>query len=107
MTKMGKNWKVFVSDFDGVLVDSYSCLPSVYNHIAQYVGLENFAEKFVVRALRYEDEQDVVENYNRKSWWPMLFREFQVSVGQEKLDELVQIYWKERSERSKVIAGTI
>jgi len=102
-----ETWRVFAFDFDGVLVDSYSCLPSVYSDIARYIGLENSTKKFVERALKYEDEQDVMGNYNRKSWWPMLYEEFQVNVAQEKLDELVQIYWAERSERSKIIPGTI
>ena len=93
MSRTKETWRVFAFDFDGVLVDSYSCLPSVYSDIAGYIGLENSTEKFVKRALKYEDEQDVMGNYNRKSWWPMLYEEFQVNVAQEKLDELLQIYW--------------
>lgn len=104
---MEEKCKLVAFDFDGVLVDSYSCLPSVYNHIARYLGLENSTEKFVERALKYEDEQDLVENYNRQSWWPLLYSEFEVSIDQKKLDELLQVYWKERSEQSKITPGTI
>ena len=107
MSRTKETWRVFAFDFDGVLVDSYSCLPSVYNDIAGYIGLENSAEKFVERALKYEDEQYVVEKYDRKSWWPMLYKEFQLNVDQEKLVELLQIYWTERSEQSRIIPGTI
>lgn len=107
MSRTKETWRVLAFDFDGVLVDSYFCLPSVYNDIAGYLGLENSTEEFVERALKYEDEQDVVENYDRKSWWPMLYKEFQVNVDQEKLGELLQIYWTERSEQSKIVPGTI
>lgn len=103
---MEEKWKLFAFDFDGVLVDSYSCLPLVYDHIARYIGLENSVEKFVKRALEYEDEQDAKENYDRKSWWCKLYSEFQVDVGPERLDELLQIYWGKRSEQSEVIEGT-
>ncbi len=103
-----KNLKAWVFDFDGVLVDSYFCLPLVYGHIAQYTGLEKILEKkFVERALKYEDEQDAVENYDRKSWWHKLFREFRVNIDEKRLDELLQIYWKERSKESRIIEGTI
>jgi putative hydrolase of the HAD superfamily len=107
MSRTKETWRVFAFDFDGVLVDSYFCLPSVYSDIAGHLGLENSTEEFVERALKYEDEQDMVENYDRKSWWPMLCKEFQVNVDEEKLGELVQIYWMKRSEQSKIITGTI
>jgi len=52
-------WKVFAFDFDGTLVDSYSCLPSLYEHIAERLGLKGeIKEMFVEKAIKYEDEQD-------------------------------------------------
>lgn len=104
---MKGNWKVFIFDFDGVLVDSYSCLPLLYNHIAQYIKLENASYEFVKRALKFEDEQDAMGNYNRISWWPMLFRTFRVDMDEKKLDELLQIFHKERIEQTKIIEGVI
>ena len=57
---------MLVFDFDGTLVDSYTCLPDVYGSIAQELGLqESVARKFaeaLVKALR---PQDVLRNYAR------------------------------------------
>lgn len=104
---MRKNWEVFIFDFDGVLVDSYSCLPSLYNYIARYIRFKNIVKKFVKRALEYEDEQDAIGNYNRKSWWPTLFKEFQVYEDEEKLDELLKIFHEERVKQTKIIKGAM
>ena len=104
---MRGNYRAFIFDFDGVLVDSYSCLPLLYNYIAQYIKLENISKEFIERALKYEDEQDAEGNYNRKCWWPTLFKEFQVDMDENKLDELLQIFHKERIEQTKIIKGAI
>ena len=102
-TNNGK-WKVFVFDFDGVLVDSYSCLPSVYDYIAQYVGLEGkLRKKFIEKAIRLEDEQDALGNYEKRTWWPILFREFGISIDESKLNQLIEIFWNKRAEQSKII----
>lgn len=107
MNKMRKNWKVFIFDFDGVLVDSYSCLPSLYNHLARYIRLKNNVKEFIKKALEYEDEQDGIGNYNRKSWWPVLFKEFQERKDAVDLDELLRIFHEERIKQTKIIKGVI
>lgn len=99
---MGKNWKVFIFDFDGVLVDSYSCLPSLYNQIASNIRLKSDVKEFVKRALKYEDEQDARGNYNRKSWWPALFDEFQECKDAWDLNKLLRIFHEERIEQTKI-----
>ena len=86
-----RDWKVFVFDFDGVLVDSYTCLPSIYKHIARLVGLRGQDVKiFVRRAIKYEDEQDAIGNYDRMSWWPSLFKEFNISLSSVNIEKLLR-----------------
>jgi len=104
---MKGNLRIFIFDFDGVLVDSYSCLPLLYEHIAQYIRLKNISKEFIERALKYEDEQDAMGNYNRKRWWPMLFNDFQVDMDERELDELLHIFHKERIKQTKIIEGAI
>ncbi|AEA48101.1 HAD family hydrolase [Archaeoglobus veneficus] len=96
--------KVIVFDFDGVLVDSYSCLGPVYAYIAERIGLKGSArDEFVKKAIKYEDEQDALGNYDRKKWWPNLFKEFNILINEQKLDELLQIFWEKRAEESGIV----
>ena len=63
--------KMFVFDFDGTLVDSYSCLPDVYKVIASFINLpSDRINDFVQRMIEKEDEQDALRNFNRDEWWP-------------------------------------
>jgi putative hydrolase of the HAD superfamily len=101
-------WKVFAFDFDGTLVDSYSCLPSLYEHIAGRLGLKGEAKKkFVEKAIKYEDEQDNLGNYDRKTWWSKLFTEFGIEIDDLTLDYLLKEFWEKRAEKSTVIEGSI
>ncbi len=96
--------KVFVFDFDGTLVDSYSCLPSLYGYIAERLGLEgDIKKRFVERAMEYEDKQDHLGNYDRKTWWPKLFAEFDIEI--DWLDDLLKEFWEKRAEESRIIEG--
>jgi len=47
LNKQSNGWKVFVFDFDGTLVDSYSCLPLVYEEIAEKLGLKPKVKKIL------------------------------------------------------------
>ena len=95
------NTFVFAFDFDGTLVDSYSCLPDVYRSIAKELGLRNdLIDKFVKRAISYEDYFDLIGNYDRKSWWKKLLAEFEIRV--DDIDDLLRKYWIERAKRTKV-----
>ncbi|WP_290901284.1 HAD family hydrolase [Ferroglobus sp.] len=96
--------KIFIFDFDGTLVDSYSCLPEIYKSIAVKVGLKGESvTEFVKRALEYENLWDYLENYDRKSWWTMLFAEFNLKLDNKALEDLLRFYWVMRAEKSFVV----
>lgn len=93
-------------DFDGVLVDSYSCLPRVYERIAKCLGLVGrVVGDFVGRALDYEDFYDFLDICDRLVWWPDLLKEFGLEVGREVLSEVLDLFWKERIEGSSLLEG--
>ncbi len=96
---------VFAFDFDGTLVDSYSCLPSVYGFIAEKLNLKgDKVKEFVKKAIAYEDLFDYIGNYDRKSWWNKLLAEFKVYP--ENIDDLIRLYWIKRAEESVVFDGS-
>lgn len=103
---MRKTWKAFAFDFDGTLVDSYSCLPAIYRSIAKQIGLpREMIGRFVKKAIEYEDMHDYLGNYDRKTWWPDLFAEFDIKHEEEFLDKLLKKFWEMRAEKSTVIEG--
>ena len=100
------NQKLFVFDFDGTLVDSYSCLPDIFASIARNTGLQGDAvSKFVNAMIEGEDRNDALRNYNRHTWWPTVFEQLHIYVPQEKLRQLIETHWELRTSRSKVING--
>ncbi|MEM5836036.1 MAG: hypothetical protein QW040_03545 [Candidatus Aenigmatarchaeota archaeon] len=69
MSLKKNKYRICIFDFDGVLVDSYACLPSLYDFIAHHLGLKNdVKDKFIQKALAYEDEQDALGNYDWRIW---------------------------------------
>lgn len=96
--------RVFIFDFDGVLVDSYSCLPAIYRLIAEKLNIpESMIEAFVDASISREDEEDYRMNYNRLSWWPELLDSFGVKLSYEELRRLAELYQMERIRRSKIL----
>jgi phosphoglycolate phosphatase-like HAD superfamily hydrolase len=96
--------RMFVFDFDGTLVDSYACLPDVYKFIASFIDLpHDKINEFINKMIENEDRQDALGNYNRHEWWPNVFRHFNINLSEDKLIQLIVIYWRERADKSKVI----
>jgi putative hydrolase of the HAD superfamily len=98
-------WKLFVFDFDGVLVDSYSCLPVIYELLAEHLELGKKVDYFVQRAITYEDMEDAKGNYDRRKWWPAFFREFDPSFSEGSLDGLLKDFWRHRIRLTSIMEG--
>lgn len=97
-------YKLYITDVDGVLVDSYSCLYDTYVEVAKKIGLEESSiDKFVSLAMRMEDLMDVSGNYDKSSWWPSLFSQFGINIEENMLTELILYFWKYRSKNSEVL----
>ena len=93
--------KCFAFDFDGVLVDSYSWLPSVYKKLAEYFGIEN--DEFVKEAIMLEDKYDAMEIFDKRIWWKDFFKKY----GIMNVNEAMQIYWDERIKESKIMENCV
>lgn len=92
---------LFVFDFDGVLVDSYSCLPSIYEKLAKYFGIKS--KKFVKEGIALEDKYDAMGIYDRQKWWQTFFKKY----GVMDISNALQIFWEERIKRSKLMENCI
>lgn len=93
-------------DFDGVIVDSYYCLPEVYKYIGKKLGLKGeVLKRFVREAIRREDIEDARVNYDHAAWWPQLMEEFGIRIGEDQLMRLNLEFWELRSKMSKIIEG--
>lgn len=100
--------RLWALDFDGVLVDSYSCLPAVYRRLAEALGLsEDAREKFVATCMRLEDEFDARQVYDRRALLKRALSELSISVPDSRLEELVELYWRERIARTVVRNGVV
>lgn len=97
-------YRLYITDVDGVLVDSYSCLHDAYVEVAKKIGLEESTiGKFVSLAMRMEDLTDASGNYDKSSWWPSLFSQFGISVEENVLVGLILYFWRYRSKNSEVL----
>jgi len=95
--------KLVAFDFDGTLVDSYSCLPGIYREIAVILKIEE-AGRFVSLAMEMEDLNDFIENYDRRSWRPFLFFNFNVSPD---IEAILNLFTEERIRRTVRREGAV
>ncbi|MEX0567676.1 MAG: HAD family hydrolase [Candidatus Njordarchaeota archaeon] len=97
-------YSLYITDVDGVLVNSYSCLFDAYSEVARKLGLkENSIDKFVNIAIRMEDLADAEGNYDRSTWWPSLFSQFGLNINKDALMEAILYFWRLRSINSEVL----
>lgn len=105
---MIERFRIWLLDFDGVLVDSYTCLPRVYEKIAYEIGLhENDVQKFVELCMKEEEKMEKREQYDRKNALINVLREMNVKYETLDIDYLIELYWKERIKGSFLIDGVI
>jgi len=88
-------------DFDGVLVDSYSCLPIVYRLVADRIGVVG-KNVFVESMLYLEDLMDYYGVWDRREWWRFLVRNSGMLAGVD-IDSIVDLYWSLRIRYSHVM----
>lgn len=90
-------------DFDGVLVDSYSCMPKIYEIIGTELGINADINEFITRAVQLEDLYDGRAIYNRLVWWPDFFNNF--DMPNVDLESCVSRFWELRIALSEIRTG--
>lgn len=83
-------------DYDGTLVDSYSIIPLIYEKIREEL---NLYEGFTEAMLAVEDLGDYFGIFERGKWIRFLIK--------DNPDEIIEYYWKIRTENQMILAGTI
>ncbi|MEM2744564.1 MAG: HAD hydrolase-like protein, partial [Nitrososphaerota archaeon] len=103
-----KNWKLFAFDFDGTLVDSYSCLNNVWKKVGKNLGLKNKdLNNFIKIALKEEDKGDLLKKYDRSIYIKNALNKLGYSEKEFNLKKAVMIYWKERTYGTKILSCSI
>lgn len=94
-------WRIVAVDFDGTLVDSYSCLPRVWNRVGRAAGLSgDVLRKFVRIALELEEEGETTGRYSKME----VITEALRSVGlAPDSGYLLDVYWTARIEGTKLL----
>ena len=100
---MGIN-TVVVFDFDGVLVDSYSCLPKIYETIAREIGIKD-VKSFIRVMLNFEDIMDYFGIWDRRLWFNLILRSPKIRNLDTK--KLISTYWNLRVKYSIVKSESI
>lgn len=94
--------RVIVFDFDGVLIESYSCFPNIYRQIANKVGIKaEHITLFIEDAMYLEDLYDGKKIYDRWVWWPDFFKKWGIVLTEAELENLHDFLWNERINQSK------
>ena len=96
-------WRLYAFDFDGTLVDSYSCLPAVWRRIGEYLNLEeSFLDLFVKYVLIEEDLGDVRGEHDVSKWVRRALDKLKLEIDFNS-EELAALYWKYRIEGTTVL----
>ena len=94
-------WKIVAVDFDGTLVDSYTCLPRVWSRVGRAAGLRgNTLSEFVRVALELEEEGETTGRYSKME----VITEALRSVGlAPDSGYLLDVYWTARIESTRLL----
>ncbi len=97
--------KVLAFDFDGTLVDSYTCIPEIYKEIAvKILGLDTVvAEVFSEVMTGLEDINDYRGFYNKRVWWVHSLRSMGIELDEDTIMAMHKLYWKLRIEKSRIL----
>lgn len=97
--------RIVVFDVDGVLIDSYSCLPSIYADIGKkFFSLTGEAMTLFTTAMIIgEDFNDYHQRYPPSTWWPSYFQTLHLETDRETIRTISDYYWHERMKRSLII----
>ncbi len=99
------SWRVLALDFDGTLVDSYSCLPTVWKRVGEAAGVApQGISEFVSEALALEEEAETTGSYGKERVIEALLRAWGLD---ESVHHLLDIYWSERIARTKLMPCAI
>lgn len=84
-----------VLDFDGTLVDSYTCIPIFYEKIKERMNLD---DGFIEAMLLLEETGDYFGIFERNKFIRLIFSD---------IDDFIEEYWKFRMENTLILPGTI
>ncbi len=98
---------LYVFDFDGTLVDSYSCLPSVWMKIASLLGVPGERVKdFIREVLVEEDIGESTSSFtsNRVPLWVQrALGRLGLDVPRVDWEALTNVFWEERTRGTRVL----
>ncbi len=96
-------WRLYAFDFDGTLVDSYSCLPEVWRRVGEHLGLKGEAlELFVEYALREEDLGDARGEHDIGKWIRAVLDELELDLNFN-AEAMAILYWEYRIRGTRVL----
>jgi len=97
MSEAFRRVKVFVFDFDGTLVNSYSPVREVWRRIGEFIGFRGEAfDRFVKTGLEVERKYEIMGMYDRRLWIRDVLRRFNIRTREVMIEDLVKKYWSER-----------
>lgn len=95
------NIKVFAFDFDGTLIDSYSCIPEIWIKIGKRLGIcDDKLFAFLCEALKEEDQADSKEVFDRSQVALKALKKLGI-VTKGNIKFINGIYWSLRIKNSR------